>query len=223
MKICRIISGLLVIAKLAARAVPAKAQSLLDPGNSSGPVAGTTPAQLRLAYTRPTQGTKIRNYFFDAFGPYPLVGAALTAGFGQATNIGNAWGHSAAGYSRRFGSDFGIAATSTTARYALSEVFKEDTLYYRCECQGVLPRLGHAVISTLTALRGEDGHRVFSFPALVAPYAGTMTAVYGWYPRRYGARDALRMGSYSMGDTWPGTSALSSFTADHTPGSLGCT
>ena len=62
----------------------------------------------------------------------------------------------------------------------------------------MLPRLRHAVISTLTARRGEDGHRVFSFPALVAPYAGTMTAVYGWYPRRYGARDALRMGSYSM-------------------------
>jgi hypothetical protein len=54
------------------------------------------------------------------------------------------------------------------------------------------------VISTLTARRGEDGHRVFSFPALVAPYAGTMTAVYGWYPSRFGARDALRMGNYNL-------------------------
>ena len=57
--------------------MPAKAQSLLDPGNSSGPVAGTSPAQISLAYTRPAQETKIRNYLFDAFGPYPLVGAAL--------------------------------------------------------------------------------------------------------------------------------------------------
>jgi hypothetical protein len=62
----------------------------------------------------------------------------------------------------------------------------------------VLPRLRHAVISTLTARRGEDGHRVFSFPALVAPYAGTMTAVYAWYPHRHGVNDALRMGSYNM-------------------------
>ena len=67
MKICRIMPGLLVIAKLAA---PAKAQSLLDPGNSSGPVASTTPAQLSLAYTRPTEATKIRNYLFDSFGPF---------------------------------------------------------------------------------------------------------------------------------------------------------
>ncbi len=25
-----------------------------------------------------------------------------------------------------------------------------------------------------------------------------MTAVYGWYPSRYGAKDALRMGNYTM-------------------------
>ena len=84
-----------------------------------------------------------------------------------------------------------IGAVSTTTRYALAEAFKEDTLYYRCECTGLFPRLKHAVISTLTARRGEDGHRVFSVPALVAPYAGSMAAVYGWYPGRYGAKDAL--------------------------------
>jgi hypothetical protein len=33
---------------------------------------------------------------------------------------------------------------------------------------------------------------------VVAPYAGTMAAVYGWYPGRYDARDAFRMGNYSL-------------------------
>jgi hypothetical protein len=83
-------------------------------------------------------------------------------------------------------------------RYALSEAFNEDTLYYRCEWAGVFPRLRHAVISTLTARHGRDGHRVFSFPALVGPYAGAMAAVYGWYPNRYGAKDALRMGNFAL-------------------------
>jgi hypothetical protein len=72
----------------------------------------------------------------------------------------------------------------------------------------VLPRLRHAVISTLTARRGEDGHRVFSFAALIAPYAGTMTAVYGWYPRRYGAKDALRMGSCNLLENVAGNISL---------------
>ena len=64
------------------------------------------------------------------------------------------------------------------------------------------------MISTLTARRGEDGHRVLSVAALLAPYAGTMTAVYGWYPRRSAATDALRMGSYDMLENVAGNISL---------------
>jgi hypothetical protein len=120
-----------------------------------------------------------RNYFFDAYGPYPIFGAALTAGIDQLGNSPPEWNQGVEGYSKRFGSNLGIAAVGTTTRYGLSEAFSEDTLYYRCECRGVFPRMSHALISVFTARRGEDGHRVFSFPALVAPYAGSMTAVYG--------------------------------------------
>jgi hypothetical protein len=166
---------------------------------SHWPIRENPPAQLRpqprhspdLTYIRPTRKTKLYNYVFDAFGPYPIVGAGLAAGINQEYDTPPEWKQGAAGYGKRFGSDFGIAAVSTTTRYALAQAFKEDTLYYRCECKGVFPRLGHAVISTLTARRGDDGHRVFSFPALVAPYAASMTAVYAWYPGRYNGKDAL--------------------------------
>ena len=198
MKMRRTMFFLLVVAAFAALPVPAKAQSLAGSGDSSGTVASTTPAQLDLTYMRPTETTKLRNYFFDAYGPYPIVGAALAAGINQAYNTPPEWRQGAEGYAKRIGSDFGIAAVSTTTRYALAEAFHEDTLYYRCECKGVFPRLSHAVLSTFTARRGQDGHRVFSFPALVAPYAGTMTAVYAWYPGRYDAKDAFRMGNYSL-------------------------
>jgi len=192
---------LLAIAGLAAMPVLAKAQSLVDSRDSSSTAvesASTTLPQPDLTYTRPAQATKLRNYFFDAFGPYPIVGAALAGGINQVQNTPVEWGQGAEGYGKRFGSDFGIAAVTTTTRYALAEAFKEDTLYYRCECKGVFPRLSHAVISTFTARRGSDGHRVFSFSALVAPYAGTMTAVYAWYPGRYNASDGFRMGNYSL-------------------------
>jgi hypothetical protein len=210
MKIGRAILLLLVAAVLAALPWMARAQSLLDSGDpsgtqslldsgdSSGTQASTTTSQLDLSYERPTQRTKVNNYLFDAFGPYPIVGAAFGAGINQGNSTPPEWGQGSEGYARRFGSDLGIAAVGTTTRYALSEAFKEDTLYYRCECRGVLPRLRHAMISTLTARRGKDGHLVFSVPALVAPYAGSMTAVYGWYPNRYGAKDAFRTGNYSL-------------------------
>jgi len=197
MKMLRLMHLLLGIALVAVLKVPAKAQALADSGDSSGAIASTT-AQPDLTYTRPTEKTKIENYLFDAYGPYPAAGAAFAAGIGQAYNTPPEWKQGAAGYSKRFGSAFGIAAISTTTRYSLAEALREDTLYYRCECKGVLPRLRHAVVSTLTARRGKDGHSVFSLPALLAPYAGTMTAVYAWYPDRYNAKDALRMGNYTM-------------------------
>jgi hypothetical protein len=181
--------------------VPVKAQ-LQTVAESSAPSgvlpAATTNAQLDPAYVRPTQKIMVYNYIFDAYGPYPLVGAALTAGINQATNAPPEWKQGVEGYSKRFGSDFGIAAVGTTTRYGLAQAFKEDTLYYRCECSGLLPRMRHAVFSTLTARQGQDGHRVFSLPALVAPYAGSMTAVYGWYPNRFNAMDGFRIGSYSL-------------------------
>jgi len=149
-------------------------------------------------YIRPSQATMVQNYSLDAFGPYPIVASAFTAGLNQFTNSPPEWRQGVEGYSKRFGSDVGIVAVATTSRYGLAEAFKEDTLYYRCECRGIGPRMRHAVVSTLTARRGDDGHRVFSIPALIAPYAGTMTAVYAWFPNRYGAKDAFRMGNYSM-------------------------
>jgi hypothetical protein len=193
---------LFVIALVAFVAVPvAKAQLLADseePAGSGGASETTTLSQQQLSYVRPTAKIEFRNYLFDAFGPYPIVGAAAAAGINQADNTPPEWKQGAEGYGKRVVSDFGIAAVTTTTRYTLAKAFGEDTLYYRCECKGVFPRLKHAVISTFTTRRGADGHRVFSFPALVAPYAGTMTAVYAWYPGRYNASDGFRMGNYSL-------------------------
>jgi hypothetical protein len=210
-KLRQAILVLFVAIEFAALPLVAKAQSIVSSGNSSANSGTTTAMRLDLTYERPTQRTMAANYVFDAFGPYPLAGAAVAAGIGQSGNEPPEWHQGVEGYSRRFGSDFGIAAAGTTTRYALAEAFKEDTLYYRCECRGVFPRLRHAIISTLTARLGDNGRRVFSFPALAAPYAGTMTAVYGWYPNRFGAMDGFRMGNYSLLAYMGGNVALEFF------------
>jgi hypothetical protein len=189
---------LLAAALLASLPATAESQSLAISAGSTGTVVGKSAAQLDPTYVRPTQATMLNNYVFDAWGPYTISGAAISAGINQASDAPPEWSQGIDGYGRRFGSNFGIAVAGTSTRYALAEAFKEDTLYYRCECSGAFPRLRHAMLSTLTGRRGEDGHRVFSIPALLSPYAGTMTAVYGWYPNRFGAKDAFRMGNYGM-------------------------
>jgi hypothetical protein len=202
MKKFRIVVLSIVITGPGALAPAGKSQFVADAGPSSSAAASpptrSTRPQPNLTYRRPAERTKVRNYFFDTFGPYPISGAVILGGINQADKTPPEWGQGAEPYGERVGSDFGIAMVTTTTRYALAEAFREDTLYYRCECRGILRRLGHAVISTVTARRGEDGHRRLSFPALVAPYAGSMTAVYGWYPDRYGVKDGMRMGNYAL-------------------------
>ncbi len=197
-KVHRAILLALASATMGAMPAPATSQALFPSEDSSATSGTTTDGRLNVTYVRPTERTKVNNYVFDAFGPYPIVGAAFGAGIGQAKDTPPEWNQGVEGYAKRFGSNYGIAMVATTTRYGLSEAFKEDAMYYRCECRGIFPRVRHALVSTLTARRGEDGHRVFSIPALVGPYAGTMTAAYGWYPNRYSAKDAFRTGNYSL-------------------------
>jgi len=204
MKMLRFIPLLFAILGLGVLAPVEKAQSIVDSpaASSSIATASLAPAikysQPDLVYKRTTEKMKLRTYLFDAFGPYPIAGAAIIAAANQSENTPPEWGQGARAYGQRFGSNLAIAAVTTTTRYGLAEAFREDTVYYRCECQGFFPRMRHAMISTVTARHGENGHRRLSFPALVAPYAGTMTAVYGWYPSRFGPEDALRMGNYNL-------------------------
>jgi hypothetical protein len=149
-------------------------------------------------YTRPTHKVKLVNYLFDAFGPYPIVASGMLAGINQASNSPRDWDQGMTGFGRRWGSNYGISAITTSTRYGLADLLREDTLYYRCECSGFFPRLKHAAISTFTARRGADGHREFSVPALVAPYVGEMVGVHAWYPQRYDSTDAFRQANYSL-------------------------
>jgi hypothetical protein len=198
MKKLQIIPILLIVASILFTSERARSQDLVLPDAPSAAVVATTSSQAEPMYARPARGIMFENYAYDTFGPYPVVSAAFTAGMSQSSNAPPEWHQGAKGYARRFGSDFGMAATATTTRYALSAMLKEDALYYRCECRAFLPRFRHAVLSTATARNERDGHRVLSIPAILAPYVGSTVAVYGWYPDRFGAKDALRMGSYSL-------------------------
>lgn len=175
-------------------AAPQAPAATPPPQSASGPWH----TQPGVVYHRPTGKQKFHAYLFDTFGPYPFLGAALAGAISQARNTPPEWQQGYGAYGERFASNYGIAMITTTTRYGLAEAFHEDTLYYRCACTGFFPRVEHSLISTITARRGEDGHEVLSFPAIASPYAGTMIAVAGWYPDRYGVKDGFRMGNYAL-------------------------
>jgi hypothetical protein len=181
-------------------------QSNTPPAQAAPPsAASSSSVQPASTYHRPTGAQKFHSYLFDSFGPYAFFGAAVTGAVMQAESPSNIqsgsppdWGQGWDSYGVRVASNFGINLITQSSRYTMATIFREDTIYYRCECTGFTHRLRHALISTVTARRGEDGHRVFSFPALSAPYAGTEAAALLWYPNRFDAMDGFRMGNYNL-------------------------
>jgi hypothetical protein len=174
---------------------PAPQQQSNQPKVMSPNVANVQPGEV---YHRPTEKEKLRSWAFVSFGPYAFIGSAAAAGVQQAENAAPEWGQGWDAYGVRVANNFGINLVTQTTRYGLAEVFHEDTLFYRCECSGFAHRLEHALLSTVTARRGDDGHRVFSLASFVAPYAGGEAAALGWYPSRYNAMDGFRIGNYNL-------------------------
>jgi hypothetical protein len=195
------------------RAVGAQSPTMSQVITANGMSDGATdravdPQPVTPVYVEPSNQQKLNNYLFEAFGPYPLVWTTFVAGFHQATHTPPEWREGWPGYGERYASDFGESAVNVSVRYGLAQAMHEDTLYYRCACRGLWPRLKHAVVWTALAHRGADGEMAPAVPAIVAPYAASATEVYGWYPRRFGAKDAFRMGNYGVLDTLAGNVSL---------------
>jgi hypothetical protein len=201
-----LIIGFAISPTLMAQSVSAAALPSTDATAAPSSPRPSYPSPI-LTYTPPTEKEKLRLFEFDAFGPYAFAEAALAGGYQQATNAPPEWGGGAKPFGERVASNFGIELVTTTTRYGMAEILREDAAYYRCECRGFIPRLGHALISTLAARHGQDGHTVFSLPGLVSPYAGTMTAL-AWYPDRYSVKDGFRMGNYNLAAQAAGNVAL---------------
>lgn len=148
-------------------------------------------------YLFPDGRQRFRNYLDAAFGPLAVVRSAIGAGIDQSKPAPPEWDSGAEGYGERYGSRFGMFLVEETARYSLGAVMREDVAYNKCQCIGFVPRAEHAVVSAFTA-KTRSGATVPSLPALVAPYAGSFTAVNAWYPARYEAMDAARLGSMAF-------------------------
>jgi len=174
------------------------AQSMDYLPQPEAPVAANATAGSSSSTARPGASEAFRDFVKSAAGPYSLALGLFTAGIHQATNNPPEWHQGFGAFSERFGSNMGISAVGSATRIGLGEVLNQDTSFHRCKCKGVRRRLAHAAFSTLIAHQRANGRAVFSVPALAAPYAATTTAVYAWYPTRYGIKDALRMGNYNL-------------------------
>lgn len=149
------------------------------------------------AYQFPTAEKRFRRYLNDTVGVGALIGTAVGAVFQQIDNDPPEWKKTGKGFARRFGSNFGQNAIEQTTQYGLSEVFRQDQKYQKCDCRGFSRRTIYALKSGFTA-RTRTGKTVFSPPKVVSPFVGSVAAVKLWYPKRFTVQDGLRRGGYGL-------------------------
>lgn len=170
-------------------------------GSAPSPEIKTTPTPNQTqapVYVRPTGKERFHRYLEEVIGPTAFIGPAFGASFNTATNSPEEWGKSMNGFGRRFASEVGKNAIKETVTYGLDEAFKLDSHYYRSTKKGFIPRLNHALISSVTA-RNQNGKVVFGFPRIVGGYSSEIIAYETWYPKRFSYKDGLREGTITIG------------------------
>jgi len=110
-----------------------------------------------------TLGGKFLLFAGDTFDPITFLSVGFNSGIDQAQNNQPAFGQGAAGYGKRFGYNFSIAAAGEFFPVVVySTIFREDPRYYRLGYGSPQRRFIHALKHTVIAKR-EDGGEEFNF------------------------------------------------------------
>ena len=115
---------------------------------------------------------KFKLFLHDTFDPVSFLAAGFNAGMDQAADRDPSFGLGAAGYGRRFGTDFGAETTWRFLKdFAYPTVFAEDPRYYRLGRGSRKKRLLHAAAHSFVAFR-DNGRYMFN----VTEWLGTVSA-----------------------------------------------
>jgi hypothetical protein len=144
MKRFRRVPFLGALTALAALVPPGKAQSAVDVGSFASISDLLSPRathpQLDLAYRRPTERAKFRNYHFDIFGPHPIAGGAILGAIHQADKTPRVWGKGAKAYGQRVVSDFSFAVVTTGGNITREFIYGEPHPLFRRGEHSTSPR-----------------------------------------------------------------------------------
>lgn len=143
-------------------------------------------------------------YLKSLTNPWGLFKAAASAGLDQRQNKPGEWGQGWGPYGQRVANIEGQYAVTKTATYLISMTLHEDNRYFGSGKQGLFPRLGYALASSVLA-RHDDGklHVSVSLPGGVG--AGAFVSRL-WLPR---SQNGAAQAATSFGISMAGNCAIS--------------
>jgi hypothetical protein len=139
-----------------------------------------------------------RYWLRTTLGPKAFVGAAFSGVWNTwVTNSPDEWGQGGSGWSKRFGSSLLDNGINSSSLVLGSRLVHQDPLYYRCECQGLKPRVWHAVRMTFMSHK-MDGSLTVAPVKIISPFTGPMVTRNTIYPSSFGWGNAFSGGAYYL-------------------------
>lgn len=119
-------------------------------------------------------------YLKQTFGPSAYFGAAVSGGWNQWRNSPAEWGRGSDGFGKRMASAYARRTIKNSLDLGVASYRGEVLHYDRCQCSGVWPRTGHALIRTFIR-KTEDGGQTFAVGRFVGAYGSGLLSN-TWYP-----------------------------------------
>lgn len=157
-----------------------------------------SPQTLPDPYVRPDAKRRMKNYVNSVVGTVALVQYLASPALLTARNSPKEWGGKWDGFGKRIASTAGKSFVSNTTTYALDELLRLDSNFYRSQDRSVKARLSNAALSTFTA-RKTDGKRVVGIPRIAGSFLSEVVSSVTWYPPRYNYVHGLKGGAISLG------------------------
>jgi hypothetical protein len=125
----------------------------------------------------------------------PVVGGAAIR---QLRNSPHEWGSGAAGFGKRVGSSFGSNLVKTSIEIPVAAIRHEDLHYYPSDKSGFMPRLDHALVSTVITRKTTTGDKTVASGKITGAFAGGLIAT-AWQPAGLSVAGGAASGGISLG------------------------
>jgi hypothetical protein len=141
---------------------------------------------------------KFKEDVIQTLGFRGLLGAAIGASIGQATNTPGEWGQGSAAYGKRFASSLGGSLSRQTFSFVLESVTHEDPRYFPATEHSKKARIWNVVKQTVIT-RTDSGGSSFAYATVISAF-GAGQLVNTWQPKSNGhVSDGIERGFITLG------------------------
>lgn len=132
-----------------------------------------------------TRRERTHLYYKTMVNPLGFVKAGFSAGIDQWNDKPAEWEQGASGYGKRYANILGQYSIQRTVTFGLGTALHEDNRYFNSGKQGIWPRTGYALMSSILG-RHDDGRRSVSVSQLGGVAAGAFLSRL-WQPSSQGS------------------------------------